>query len=299
MSQTPIDIPKVEFGPVQISRLINGGNPLCGNSHYSQELSAEMREYFTADQVVKYLHRMEECGYDTIQARGDYHRVLYWIELFRREGGRLQWIAQTASEMSDVFQNIRVLAAAGVVGIYHHGSQTDRWWLEGNIDKTEDYLKCIRDCGVQVGLGTHFPEVIGYAEEKGWDLDFYMACFYNLNRERRESAIVAREKGGAEVDGGSQGAAFGQFDRPNAGEDFCGDDPPRMCEAIRSTDKTCLAFKILGAGRHCRTQEDVRAAFAFAFAEIKPKDAIVVGMFPKYEDQILLNAQYAAEMGRP
>ena len=41
----------------------------------------------------------------------------------------------------------------------------------------------MRECGVQVGLGSHIPEVIGYAEERGWDVDFYMTCFYNLSRD--------------------------------------------------------------------------------------------------------------------
>ena len=53
----------------------------------------------------------------------------------------------------------------------------------------------MRDSGVQVGLGTHIPEVIVYAEEKGWDVDFYMACMYNLSRKPRESALVLEARG--------------------------------------------------------------------------------------------------------
>ena len=70
-----------------------------------------------------------------------------------------------------------------------------------------------------------------------------------------------------------------------------------MCQTIRATGKTCLAFKILGAGRLCATQEAAREAFRFAFANIKPQDAVVVGMFPKYEDQVALNVQYTQEFG--
>ena len=254
-------------------RLISGGNPLCGNSHFSPELDREMRRYFTDEEVVRYLHRVEASGINTLQARGDYHRVLHWVELHRREGGTLQWIAQTASEMSDVFQNIRILAAAGVIGIYHHGTQTDRWWLEGKIDRVEDYLKCIRDTGVQVGLGTHTPEVIEYAEEKGWDVDFYMAAFYNLNRTPRESALVSKVNTGGV-------------------EEFRDEDPPAMCRVIRATEKTCLAFKIVGAGRRCESPGSVREAFRFAFDNIKPTDAVVVGMFPKHSDQITDNVEH-------
>lgn len=267
-------LPTVPFGEYQITRLIVGGNPLCGNSHFSPEMSADMREYYTAERVVEVLHRCQAAGINTLQARGDYHRILYWLELFRRKGGQLHWIAQTASEMHDVFQNIRIIAAAGAIGIYHHGSQTDHFWQEGQIDKVEDYLKCTRDCGVLVGLGTHIPDVIRHAEERDWDLDFYMASFYNLSRKPRHSVFVT-----------------GKFQE----EEFLEEDPPLMCEVIRQTDKTCLAFKILAASRNCATQEDVRRAFQFAFENIKPKDAVVVGVFPKYFDQIAADVQYTLE----
>lgn len=264
-------LPTVPFGSVEVTRLIVGGNPFCGNSHLSPELSGEMREYFTPEQVVETLQRCEAAGIDTFQGRGDFHRVMYWLELFRREGGKLHWIAQTASEMHDIDRNIRICAEVGAVGIYHHGSATDRLWKEGRLDVVEGRLKCIRDTGVRVGLGTHIPEVIEYAEEKGWDVDFYMACFYNLSRVEHESALVT----------GAEGAL--------SEEPFLPEDPPRMCETIRAATKQCLAFKILGAGRLCATQEAVAAAFRFAFENIKPIDAVVVGMFPKHADQARLN----------
>lgn len=274
-----INLPEIKFANSKeyVTRLISGGNPLCGNSHFSLEMDESMRNYFTAEQVVKYLHQIEKSGINALQARGDYHRILHWLELFRRDGGKLHWIAQTASEMSDVFQNIRIIAAAGATGIYHHGTQTDSFWREGCIDKTYDYLKCIRDCGLQVGLGTHIPEVIEYAEEKDWDIDFYMACVYNLSREPRESALVSKE----------------QID-PST-EHFFEEDPPKMYEVIRATDKMCLAFKILAANRMCQSQENVSKAFRVAFENIKPKDAVVVGMYPENMDQITANVGYTIQ----
>ena len=78
-----------------------------------------------------------------------------------------------------------------------------------------------------------------------------MTCFYNLNKSRRQSALV---------------------DPFNAGsfEEFSQDDPPQMIRVIQQTEKMCLAFKFLAAGRRCRTQQDVRAAFEYVFANIKP-----------------------------
>ena len=123
-------------------------------------------------------------------------------------------------------------------------------------------------------MGTHKPEVIEYAEEKDWDVDFYMACFYNNVSKRYESALVD-PTGKREP------------------EEFSPEDPPKMCKVIQKTDKMCLAFKILAAGRKCGSQEEVRKAFEYAFANIKPKDAVIIGMFPKYEDQITLNVEHA------
>lgn len=54
-----------------------------------------------------------------------------------------------------------------------------------------------------------------------------------------------------------------------------------------------LLFKILAAQRRCTTQQRISAAFDEAFANIKDSDCVVVGMFPKYEDQVALNAEYA------
>jgi hypothetical protein len=261
----------VKLGDYEITRLIIGGNPFVGNSHYSPEMDDDMRVYYTPEQTAEVLHQAEAAGINTVQARGDYHRILYSMELYRRGGGQMHWIAQTASEMHDVFQNIRILAAADTIGIYHHGSKTDRLWKEGRIDEVEDYLKCMRDEGVLVGLGTHMPQVIEYAEEKDWDIDFYMACLYNLSRDERESAIVS-----------------GKFQK----ERFFHEDRDTMTAVIRQTDKTCLAFKIMAANRNCKTPEDVAAAFDYAFRNIKPKDAVVVGMFPKYGDQITENVAH-------
>ncbi len=269
-----MNLPKVKFGEHEITRLIIGGNPFCGNSHFSAEMNEDMRKYYTPEKVAEILAQSEELGINTVQARGDYHRIMYALELFRRKNGDLHWIAQTASEMHDIKNNIRVIAAFGAIGIYFHGSRTDNMWHEGKIDGVQEYLKVARDSGVQVGLGTHIPEVIEYAEDKGWDVDFYMACFYNLNRQARESALVsgvmAREK-------------------------FYEEDPPRMCKVIRAVDKTCLAFKIMAANRRCSSQDEVKAAFKWAFDNIKPTDAVVVGMFPKYVDQVRLNVEYTME----
>lgn len=267
-------LPLAPFGEIEISRLIVGGNPFVFNSHFSEAMNRDMADYFTPGEVVRTLHRCRAAGINTVQARGDYHRIMHYLELFRREGGKLHFIAQTASEMSDIHTNIRVIAAFGAAGIYFHGTETDKYWREGRIDRVRDFLKTIRDTGKRVGLAAHIPEIFDYVENRGWDLDFYMTPFYNVARKPRESAVVS-----------------GKFEE----EEFNEEDPPRIIRFIQATRRQCLAYKILGCGRRAATQEEVRERFEWTFARIKPEDCVVVGMFPKYIDQPALDARYATE----
>jgi hypothetical protein len=265
----------VPIGSVRVGRFIVGHNPICANSHISEQLDAEMREYFTDRNVLALYRRAEQLGVRTLMIRGDY-RMLNWLELYRRQGGKMNVLAQTASEMHDIFANIRVLAAAGAEAIYHHGTQTDKFWRQGRIDHTLDYLKCMRDCGVAVGLCSHQPEVLDYAVQHDWDVDFYLASFYNISREARESSIVAGRP---------------QYDK----EHYLPEDREAMARQIRRLNRPVLAIKILAAGRHCGTQEQVREAFRYAFANLRPTDAVVVGLFPKHEDQLGSDLRYAEE----
>ncbi len=271
------DMPTVPFGPTRVSRLIIGGNPFSGNSHFSSALSEEMADYFTADRIVRTLLRAQQMGVKTMQSRGDRH-IMRVLREYRNSGGTMDWIAQTASELANLQGNIRQIARAGAIGAYHHGSRTDRLWTEGRIDEVRPLLAVMRDEGLQVGLGTHIPEVIDYAEEKGWDLDFYMACLYNLNRKPRDGAIVSSSLAQEE-------------DR------FVDADRDEMAKRILATDKTVLAFKLLAAGRKTDTPDNTRQAFRWAFAHIKPSDAVVVGVFPKYRDQVRENVAYTLMYG--
>jgi len=271
------DMPLVPFGPTSISRLIVGGNPFSGNSHYSKTLSEAMANYYTADKIVETLLQCQELGINTMQSRADRH-ITRVIREYRNRGGTMQWIAQTASELADLYGNVRQIAAAGAIGAYHHGSRTDSLWQQGRIDEVLPLLETMREKGLQVGLGTHIPEVIDYAEDRGWDIDFYMACLYNLSRKPRESAIVSGREQDAEV--------------------FLDADREAMAQRILATDKTGLAFKLLAARRNAATPDDTREAFRWAFDHIKEKDAVVVGVFPKHRNEVAENVDYTLRYGR-
>ncbi len=268
-------LPMVKLGPHTVSRLIVGGNPISGNSHVSPALSREMVDYFTAANVKRLLAECERAGINTWQSRGDRH-IMRLLHEYRLEGGRIQWIAQTASEYADIARNIREIAAYQPIGIYHHGTQTDRFWAAGKIEQAREMLKVIRDTGRLVGLGTHIPEVVDYVESKGWDLDFYMTCVYNLSRPRAEAERLAG----------------GNFE----GEFFYDPDRERMLERVRQTTKPCLIFKVYGASRLCGSLQQMREALRLVFRYAKPGDCVVIGMFPKYKEQVRENCRLLAEV---
>jgi len=262
----PFVLPQARFGEASVARLIVGGNPVSGNSHLSPALDQEMADYFSAANVKKLLFQCEQAGINTWQSRGDRH-ILRLLREYRNEGGKLQWIAQTASEFADFGANARNIAAAKPIGIYLHGSLTDRLYQSGKAAEIPERLKILRDTGVRTGLASHIPEVFDLAESQNWDLDFYMTCLYNLSRPR--------------VDGKEQ---------------FLESDRPRMLERVRQTRRQCLIFKIYGATRRCRSEADMRAALAEAFAAAKPTDCVILGMFPKQSDQVAQNARLVREV---
>lgn len=128
------------------------------------------------------------------------------------------------------------------------------------------------------GIGSHIPEVIEYAEEKGWETDSYMTCFYNLARQYK--------------------SAPAKDQNAYAKDKFPAEDPPRMTALMRKLKKPCIAFKIMAASRNCTTPKATRAAFEYAFANIKPTDAVDVGMFQKYRNQVAENAGFVREILR-
>lgn len=269
-------LPQVPLGSYSISRLIAGGNPPHGGSHQTTLMNMHMREYFTLEQTVKFLHRCSAEGINTWQTLYS-DKTRDALRQFRQEDGEIHFICLCSpDEVADKNKFTKILELEPI-GIAFHGEVTDRIWREGKIDTALDTLAQIRNTGALVGLSTHNPEVIEYTEENGWDVDFYMACAYRKSRNHAELMEIMRE------------APIGEIYLPS--------DVPRMCETISKTTKTCLAFKILAAGRTCDTPEQVRRAFEFVFGHIKPTDAVIVGMYPRYTDEIKENANLVRMYG--
>jgi len=265
-------LPVIPFGKYSLSRLICGANPFNAGSHLSTFVNQAMREYYTPEQILKTLRRCHDVGINCWQSSGKN------AELYQRlvgEGRRLHYLS-LGSEPDDV----KELAGAGAIGIAHHGETTDHLFKAGQLDTIHDYLKRVRDAGLMVGVSTHMPAVIDAVESKGWDVDFYMACVYERHRSAEELQKL-----------------LGQVPIP-VGEVYLSQDPPRMFKAMRQTRRPCLAFKILAAGRLSERQQWVEQAFRQTFESIKPNDAVIVGIYDRYSDQPMENAEYVRQFSR-
>ena len=267
-------LPEIRLGNISVSRLMVGGNPFSGNSHSSAELSAEMLDYYTADRIKQDLHECERCGITTAQLRGDMHvrRLLheYW-----NEGGKIQWLAQSAPEMGDFATAVNQIKSWGASAVYLHGGVADGLFADGQMDELMDRVKIMRDLGIPMGIGAHRPELIEEVESRGLDVDFYVCSFYTLATVPRESFVATGRAGE---------------------EEFVRTDPPRMCQTIRSVRKPVVAFKVFGAGRQCRSPEGVRRALEFAYGSIKDTDTVTVGVFTKHGNQIAEDAGMVREI---
>ncbi len=268
-------LPTVQVGKYAVTRLVTGYNPVGGYSHATSNLSTHMREWFTVDRTVEFLRHSEAQGINTFQFDPT-DKVEKVLEALWKTDSKLRFICLTTESFGGL-SAARILELKPIA-LSHHGGVTDSLFRSGQAEKVHDFVKKAHDMGVMAGVSAHNPDNVKRMADEGWENDFFMTCFHNLTRTREE---MEKEFGAIPV-----------------GEPFVESDPPRMAAVIRQVDKPCLAFKILAAGRRCDSQGAVDAAFRWAFENIKKTDAVIVGMFPQYQDEVALNAEFTRKHGQ-
>jgi len=269
-------LPTIKLGPHEVTRLIIGGNPIYGYSHFNHILSQYQTAWHTPERVVELLQHAEAQGINTWQSSYA-ERTLADLEQYRSAGGTMHWLCLGKPDWDQNPQLINETARNKPIGIAPHGSLGERLHRQKKLGVLTDLLKRIRDTGVLVGLSAHNPALLELSEEKGWDVDYYMCCLYYLTRPAEEF----------------QSALGGELP---LGEIYLRSDPPRMFKVIRATRKPCLAYKILAAGRRIESSAQVRQCFDTAFNSIKSTDAVIVGMYQQLNDQVGENASIVREL---
>jgi hypothetical protein len=262
-----IQVPKMKFGNVEISRMVLGVNPFYGFAHYNNTLGTVMKEWYTADRVCEVMHQCNRFGINAFNYVHLDRGPQDWAR-FQAEGGKMHLIIQVTAGVDSAM----LVKTLKPLALQRQGEVVDKAFQTGEMDTVKEWCKRARDLGVLVGVGTHKPEIIDLVESEGWDVDFYSGCVYNRTRTTDEW----------------KKALNGEIMEMTS-DIYMQSDPARMYKAIRQTKKPCFAFKILAAGRIA--DRGVTQAFRTAFESIKPTDGIYVGMFPRVKDEVRENAE--------
>lgn len=205
------DLPKGKIGNIEITRLILGGNLISGFAH-SRELiyvASVLKHYFTDDKIVETLRIAEENGINTAILRTDKDTVRC-LNRFRKEGGKIQWIAQTYPKEHDITSNIQMAIDNGAIGAYAQGGIGDKFYKNGRMDLLGEVVSFIKKNGLIAGVGSHLIDVQKAAEKEGIDADFYFKTW--------------------NTDG------------------YCCTDAEETVKFMKKNKKPWIAYKILGAG---------------------------------------------------
>ncbi len=253
-----MSISTVKIGTLDISRFVLGGNPFSGFSHQSKTQDDRFRTWYTPERIVETLFHAESLGVQTVLARGDAHITACLAEYWR-QGGTLKWVAQTASEMASALIGAQYCHDHGASACYVHGGVVDYLVAQQRYDELASAIEFVSGAGLPAGIAGHMPDDFMWAEEN-LNCDFYMVCYYNPSPRSDSPHHV---HGIAEV--------FSEEDRAD------------RVAIIPKLTKPVIHYKILAAGR--LAPED---AFAFAGKNLRPQDAVCVGVNTGDDPEMLI-----------
>ena len=270
-------LPTIKLGEHEITRLVAGWNPIGGYSYMGPNLNRHMKEYFTPERIVEFLLRCEKAGITAHQfSHPEWMGEI--LNTAREQGSKMKFICLHSAgpkqvSIEDVVKQTRPIA------MVHHGGVTDRLFLEGKSSEVHDYVKRAKDAGVLAGVSAHNPDCIKRVADEGWENDFFMNCFYYVTRKHEDEVQMP------------------PVVTVQVGHPFYVSDPATMTEVMRQVEKPCLGFKILAAGRMGFSANTVRDGFKFAFENIKPIDGVIVGMYPRFSDEISQDVEHVRKYG--
>lgn len=271
----------VEFLGHKVSKLIVGDNPFNGHSYIDSYIPGrEMMLYHTEDKILEAMHLMEDLGINTMLPLADPYMIRI-LQHYRANGGKMNFIFQTYAPVMNDYSlpvTMRQMGSVDPIGVYLSGTYNDVRFETGRNAEIVKMLGNLREMGIPLGMGTHHPELIQVSEQEGWDVDFYMACMYNLRRDR---------------EGEESGFLTGKSKKGIT--NVYPSDRPIMLETLKKVKKPVIAFKIFGGGQmlvektEAERRELIEDAYQTIFTSLKPNDIAVMGVFQKYHDQLTEN----------
>src|SRR5262249_13950019 len=112
-------LPTVKLGKHDVTRLIIGGNPIYGYSHFNRLFSQHMTEWHTPERVAELLKRCERAGINTWQ-NSYAERTLQDVQRYRDAGGTMHWLCLGKPDWGQNPERIDEGPQRGPIGFYPH-----------------------------------------------------------------------------------------------------------------------------------------------------------------------------------
>jgi len=182
----PSALPTIQLGKYRVSRLLAGYNPIAGYSYLGHHMDRHMREYFTVERTVEFLQRCRREGITAHQFSPS-DKMTEVLRRLRERGSGMHFIClhSERAQVKSAVEKLRPIAMA------HHGGVTDRLFGQGKSREVHAFVKEAHDRGVLAGVSAHNPDCIKRIADEGWEVDFFMTCFYFLTR--KATAKAARQ----------------------------------------------------------------------------------------------------------
>ena len=264
-------LPMGTIGKVKLSRLICGGNLLSGYAH-SRDLiyvSKLLKAYFTDAKIMETWALCEQSGINTMIFNPSDEHALEVFGRYRKQGGKMQCIAQLDAPKDNPNDCITRAVDAGVEGVVLVGNLGDAWSRGGAVDRIGKFIELAQLSGVIAGVAGHEVHTPMAVEKAGIKADFYMKTLHSSNYWSRRRPDQTKEV----------------IDNYAIDNYWCL-DPEGAIAFMKTTKVPWLAYKVLAAGAI-----HPREGFKHAFQN--GADFCVVGMF---DFQVAENVAIANEV---
>ena len=261
-------MPRGKIGSVEISRVICGGNLISGTAH-SRDLiyvSSLLKAYYTDAKIMETWSLCEQQGINTMIFNPvDKHALKVYGD-YRRQGGKMQCIAQVNAPKDNMEPFIKELVdAGGVDGMLLEGGDGDAWSREGKLDLIGKFVETVKMNGIIAGVAGHELRTPMSVEKAGIKPDFYMKTFHGTNYWSKRRPDQKREV----ID--------------DSTDNYWCMDPDATKDFMATVKRPWLAYKVLAAGA-------IHPRDGFKHAFENGADFCVVGMF---DFQVSENADIA------
>ena len=246
-------------------------------SHFNKLLDEHLKAWHTPERVVNCSSIAKPKGLNTFQ-NSYRERTLSDLEKFRAAGGKMHWLCLGNPDWDQKPHLIEDTAKRKPIGIARTLlgrpalSREEVRSLDGFAQAYPRHRRAGRPFRSQSGAGR-----AGGGERLGRGLLHVLPLCRTRSREEYVKLLGA--------------------DLP-LGEIYLPSDPPRMFKVVQQTRKPCLVYKVFAAGRRIGTPSEVRRCLETALSNIKPSDAMIVGMYQEFGDQVGENAAMVRDLCR-